>query len=257
MHEGQQAEALARLASAHPAARAPLARVVGSLIAAGGAPFEVIAGTPVTRYGARITFRSTTDPAALAEAAGLADHVWGVPDWIGVRTAPDGTVQCKAYHRRPPPLGISTVHRGLPAGLDPVMASLDGTVLEVYAVEPGQRSWPTFVAGCVTPLGLNATHDFAPIPRPTRHAFAVSARHGGAQLTAVTVYAATKALPTEDALLAAWTAGMSGEQRTAFGQAVVAARQLGTADVPLFDMLAWTFDASGFVSRAASLRVGA
>jgi hypothetical protein len=255
-------EELARLATAHPAALPSLAGVVTALRAVGGVPFEVIAGTPAARYGARITFRPGGDPVALAGAAGLSDHPWGVPDWIGVRTSADGTVRCKAYHRRPPRLAITTVHRGLPPGLDPVMAARDGDAVEVYALCPGERSWRSFVSESLAPLPRAARAGeavtFSPVPRPARRGFAVSARHEGDVLSAITVYAFPRSLPrADDEVLAAWTEGMAGDERTSFGHAVVSAQRLTDGPGRLVGLLAWTFDANGVSSRAISLQVAA
>jgi hypothetical protein len=250
------AQALGRLTAGHPDALPSLRRTVGALQAAGGLPFEVIAGTPAGRYGARLTFRAGADTRALARAAGLAGHPWGTPDWVGVRTSPDGATRCKGYHRRPPRLGITTVHRGLPPGADPVMAARDGDALEVYAMWPGERSWSSFVTQCLAPLGLIDVPAFAPLPQAAARGFAASARHDGDVLTAVTLYAFPPSLPGDDeAVLASWSAGMAHDERAHLAQSVAAAQSLAEQPGRLVGLLAWTFDRQGAAGRAMSLRV--
>ena len=95
-------------------------------------PFEVIAGTPRERYGARMTFRATGPNAELAAAFGLQNHPWGDPDWVGFRFGRGGARKVKAYHR------LKDVSRfrlpsGLPAPLYPVMAALHEDFTEVYS----------------------------------------------------------------------------------------------------------------------------
>ena len=252
------AQVLACLAAKHPAALASLGATVERLRAAGGVPFEVIAGTPASRYGARMTFRAAQgcDPAALAAAAGLASHPWGTPEWIGVRTGADGTTRCKGYHRRPPPIGSTTVHRGLPAGLDLVMAAADSEGIEVYAMEPGQIRWETFARRCLAGLGVALPEaGFSPRPLPSSRGFAVSARQVAGELTAITLYAFPPALPGDERVADAWTAAMSQDERADYLSAVAAVAALGRAVGRLHAVLAWNFEPSGFSSRAASLRV--
>jgi len=250
------ARALGSLASAHPAAIPALRSAVARLRSAGGVPFEVIAGTPAEHYGARLTFRAERDgdAALLAASAGLGDHPWGTPDWIGVRTSADGSVRCKAYHRRPPALGFATVHRGLPDGVNPVMAALDADALEIYAVEPGQAPWATFLTRCLAGLGLNdGGVDFAPRPIPRARGFGVSTKEIRGRLTAVTVYAFPTALPEDDRRVTAeWTATMQPQEKAAYLSAVAAVDSIGRRAGRRHGLLAWTFDATGLVSRAAS-----
>jgi hypothetical protein len=252
------AQALACLVARHPAAMDSLAATVRRLRAAGGVPFEVIAGTPASRYGARITFRGArgSDPVALAAAAGLAAHPWGPPDFIGVRTDADGTTRCKGYHRRPPAMGSTTVHRGLPTGLDPVMAAADSSGIEVYAIQPGELRWETFAQRCLASLGV-APPDagFSPRPWPCPRRFAVSARHVAGDLTAVTLYAFPPALPDDEHVATAWTAAMSQDERVDYVAAVAAVASLGRATGRLHALLGWSFGPGGFTSRSASLRV--
>ena len=79
------------LAGRHTDAVPELVERVAELRAAGARLFEVIVGTPVDAYGARLTFRfGGGDADEVVQRAGLSGHPWGVPDWIGVRTGGDG-----------------------------------------------------------------------------------------------------------------------------------------------------------------------
>lgn len=260
MDETSWATALQGLVGDDLPALPALEEAVARLRSAGGVPFEVIAGTPRDRYGARITWRAgdPTRAQQLAEAAGLADHPWGAPDWIGVRTTTDGTTHFKPYHRRPPPLGASTVHRGLPVGLEPLMAAQDGSALEVYALQPGQSRWEDFVARALAPLG-GPSPDlvFSPVPLPAARGFAVSAQHAVEVLQAVTVFAFPASLPSDEAVASAWTERMSTAELADHEAAVAAAHSLGRRQGRRYGLLAWTFRADGTVVRAASLRLGA
>src|SRR4051812_21301067 len=107
--EGGWPAGLDGLLATHPSAGPSLCTAAAALRSAGGVPFEVIVGT-APGHGVRVTWRAAEPggAAALARAAGLADHPWGTPDWIGLRGRADGTARCKAYHRRRPPLGNTT-----------------------------------------------------------------------------------------------------------------------------------------------------
>lgn len=237
---------------------------VRRLRAAGGVAFEVVAGTPVESYGARITFRpargsNERERTQLAAVAGLDPHPWGTPDWIGIRSG-GGLIRCKGYHRRPPALGFTRVHRGLIPGVRPVMASLDGDATEIYAIWPGEISWDVFVERALAGFGSELwmhlrTSRFPPYPRPRRDGFAMSARHVGDRLTTITLYALAPSLPADERIFAEWPAAMTEPEQSAYALAVNAAGRWGHVDGPLHRALAWTFDRSGLVSRAASLRI--
>src|SRR6266542_1740758 len=76
-----------------------LRRAVKTAIRGNGVPFEVIAGAPISRYGARLTFGATGNRWDLARALGLAGHPWGAPTFVGIRVLADGTLHAKPYHR--------------------------------------------------------------------------------------------------------------------------------------------------------------
>ena len=252
------ADVLRELYAAQPAAAEQVIAASARLRAAGGVPFEVVAGAPAALYGTRLSWRAQHPGAAtaLATAAGLDKHPWGTPDWIGLRSDADGTVRCKAYHRRPAGLEITTVHRGLVPGLDPVMAALDRSGIEVYATAPGQLRWAAFVAQALA--GFAPAPDpasFQPVPRARARGFAMSARHDGDELVAVSLYAFTDALPDDAAVITRWTSGMSPPDRVAYSAAITAVGQLGTSLRPAHGLLAWSFDRAGTMMRAASLRV--
>ena len=161
-------------------------------------PFEVIAGTPCERYGARLTFRAVGGSAALAAAFGLTHHPWGAPDWVGVRVSRSGGLKVKAYHR------LTDVHRfqlpaGLPAPLYPVMAALHEDAVEVYLRFGAGCTWTEFAQRCCGVLG-EVQRRFSPHPRPVASAFCLSLRWQGEQLTAVSVFADYRALPDDETI---------------------------------------------------------
>jgi hypothetical protein len=228
------------------------------LRAAGGRVFEIAVGT-LPRHGLRITWRPA-DPSgahALAEAAGLAEHPWGAPDWIGLRTGSDGVARCKAYHRRPPPLGITTAHRGLLPECAPVMAALDGDVLEIYATLPAELGWDEFAARALAVLPASATGlpEFRPRPRRRAHGFAMSARHRGSDLEAITLYAFGRSLPDAEKVVTEWSSALTTDEHALYAAAVSALTARGQPLADLHGLLAWSFDASGAQTRAACLRV--
>ena len=245
--------ALRALGRPHPGAVDQLGVTVRRLRATGSQLFEVISGTPAATYGARLTFRPGADERAFAQAAGLADHPWGPPDWIGVRTKPDGAVQCKAYHRYPPRLSFAQVHRGLPPGTEPVMAALDGERLEVYAVYSGQISWETFGRQCL------AAFDGRPVDAGMRLAarargFGVSVKQFDGNIEAISLYAFSPALPNDDQVTTSWIAQLEADEADQYDVATGAAASLGKVIGRRHALLAWTYEPSGFVGRAASLR---
>ena len=99
--------------------------------ACGATPFEVIAGAPFERYGARVTFEHAS-PGTLAREFGLDGHPWGAPRWVGVRVAPGGELRVKAYHPVERLDARFELPSEWPGDLHPIMASLDGDAIEIY-----------------------------------------------------------------------------------------------------------------------------
>ena len=245
-----------------------LEQTVKTVLGGPGIAFEVLAGTPGSRYGPRITVRPAGDRRALAGAAGLASHLWGPPDWVGLRVRGDGTVGAKAYHRlrRSDPEGSSTgwfavpggrfpVPAGLPAGLYPVMAALDGPTVELYLRLAEARSWTSFVSASMASLG-GPGHPFSPHPRPVDRAFCLSLRRDDRGLSAVTVYADHRALPDDREVRRAWAEGMDEAERSAYELALAGVRSLGPRPRRGWHAaLGWTLERDRGWHRAASLRV--
>lgn len=235
--------------------------------AAGALPFEVISGTPARRYGARITLTLGAQPARVAAAFGLEQHPLGIPTWIGLRVRDGGSVRVKAYHRMgPSQLDESWRQRlpaGLPEGLVPVMAALDGDARELYLRLQPACPWRSFAAVCTDLLGVeHEAFPFAPEPRPEEGAFGVSLRWQQEPLAAVTLYADFRALPDDAGVRESWVPGLDPEDRRAYELALGGVRSLGAAGLrPWHTMLAWTLDVGGDRNhrghwhRAASLRV--
>ncbi|MDM7853460.1 hypothetical protein [Cellulomonas alba] len=242
--------ALPVLAGPHVDAVPALLARVAALRGAGAPLFEVVVGTPVAAYGARLTFE-TGRHEAVARQAGVGDHPWGPPDWVGLRTAAGGAVRAKAYHRRPP-LVPTLVHRGMPATARPVMAALDGQTTEVYAVLPGATAWERFAAEALAPLGCAPARPGVSIVARAGGC-AVSVRHDGDELTGITLFATSDALRPDGAVEAEWLAGMTADEAASHRQRVAAAATVSRTPGRRYRMLAWHYTRAGLVSRAASV----
>jgi hypothetical protein len=231
-----------------------LSECIEKACAADALPFEIIFGTPQARYGRRITFRPLGNPSALAAAFGFAKHPWGTPAWVGIRCLPDGSARAKAYHRLDRLDGRFALPPGLPGGLRPVMASLDGDITEVYLRFHGCLPWTRFVAECTACLAGTGC-DFAPHPRPVPAAFCVSYRCQSGACTGVSVFADHRALPEEAAIFEAWSQELDPAERAAYELSFAAARSVGANRGPWHAMLSWTLESRGGWHRAVSLRL--
>jgi hypothetical protein len=247
--------ALPVLAGPHVEAVPELVALVADLRGAGARLFEVVVGTPIGAYGARLTFRTgIRDAADVAARVGLADHPWGVPDWVGLRTGADGAVRAKAYHRRTP-LDATLLHRGLPDSARPVMAARVGRSIEVYAVLPGAMGWQRHATAALEPLGCApVAPGLSLVARP--NGWAVSVRHDGDELSAVTLFATSETLPADGVVEEQWVSGMSVEERQLHGLRVAAAATVSRTPGRRYRMLAWNYTRSGLFSRAVSLHSG-
>jgi hypothetical protein len=223
---------------------------------AGGRPFEVMAGAPFARYGARAAF--TAPPAAMwpmAAALGVGHHPWGTPSWVGVRVSPAGLVRIKLYHRIARLNGRFQLPHELPGDLYPVMAALDGDTREIYLRAGTAHSWDSFAAACLAPLGGGA-YLFAPHPRPAPHAHCVSLKWDHDALFAITLYADHRALPDDQTTGRQWAANLDPVDSRAYEMALAGARSIGRLHRGAWHaMLAWTLEANGQWHRAASLSV--
>lgn len=191
----------------------------------------------------------------MARALGVAGHPWGVPDWIGTRVPPDGRLHSKPYHRVIDLDDRFHLPPGLPATLHPVMASLDGDVVELYLRRSDPCEWVTFVDRCTAVLSAPQPV-FSPHPRPAPESFCVSLRWRNGSLSAITVFADERALPDDAAIRAAWPIGMDPGDREVYEVALGAVRSLGKRPLRGWHgMLAWTLEADGTWHRAVSLRV--
>ncbi|HEY8021952.1 MAG TPA: hypothetical protein VIH93_12680 [Thermoanaerobaculia bacterium] len=277
---GDRLALLARcLAVPCPSLAAPLEAALARAAAAGAAPFEVVAGAPFTRYGSRLTFQPGADSARaadLGDAFGFAGHPWGAPAWVGLRVSPGGAVRAKAYHAAPrwddlrsllvrglecPP----QLPAGLPDGLRPVMAALDGEAAEIYLRRGPAGPWSAFAAAVLAaalPSLPPACREpsFAPHPRPAEDAFCLSLRWRLGALEALSLYADQRALPADGEVRGAWSAGLDEPDRLAYEAALAGVRSLARSPGPAgtrswHAMLAWSLDREGGWHRAASLRV--
>jgi hypothetical protein len=224
-------------------------------LAASGRPFEVVAGTPASRYGARLTFRPAADPLRLATAFDLERHPWGTPSWIGIRVSPAGVVHAKPYHRLTRLDGRFVLPAGLRGDLYPVMASLDGDAAEVYFRSSSTCSWESFTAAALASFG-GGDFRFAPRPRAVARGFGISFRRTRGRLSAATLYAFSRALPDEQAIHRQWIEGMDETDARAYEMALIGVRSVGRLRRGTWHaILAWTLEENGIWHRAVSLRV--
>lgn len=222
----------------------------------GALPFEVIAGTPFARYGARVTFKHES-PAMLAQAFGFEGHAWGPPNWVGVRVRSDGTLLKKAYHRVESLDARFAVPDEWPKDLYPVMASLDGDAVELYLRKRNACSFTGFAERCLSSLGADyPLPRTMPHPRPRDHAFCVSVRRESGRVSAVSLYADWRALPRDSEIERLWSQDLDEEERTPYQLAVAGTRSIGFLPSGNWHaMLAWTAEANGQRHRAVSLAV--
>jgi len=224
---------------------------------AGGVPFEVIAGAPAGRYGARVTFRSHRGcEDAVARALGTTVHPWGTPDWMGVRVHPDGRVHCKPYHRVVELDDRFAVVTPFTGTLYPVMASQDNGETELYLRQSHASDWSAFVDRCLAPLTTRSPFTFALSPHHAADSFCVSMRWRGSRIDAISVFAADRSLPSDRDIAGAWVAGLDDDDRDAYEAALGGVRSIGPRPRHGWHaMLAWTLEADGRFHRAVSLRV--
>jgi hypothetical protein len=222
----------------------------------GAVPFEVIAGSPFSRYGARVTFQHRS-PAALAEAFGFEEHPWGAPSWVGVRVMSDGRVLKKAYHRLQANDGRYSLPAEWPRDLDPIMVSLDGEAVEVYLRKRNACGFEAFAEKCLAVLGPDCMPPrAAPHPAPHDSAFCVSLRRENGRVRALTLYADWRSLPRDSEIERLWGHGLDDEELAPYRLAVAGVRSLGF--LPLGNwhaMLSWTVESNGEHHRAVSLTV--
>lgn len=226
-------------------------------LGAGAQPFEVIAGSPHHRYGARITFSASSPSTCrrLEDACGLEPHPWGDWSWVGLRVHPEGNTEWKRYHT------VNQLRLSLdppdaaPPGLVPVMASLHNGEVETYYRLPSPTEWPPFAEGCAALVGA-VPPATAIRPRPAADAFCLSVRQHQGRVRAVTIFADDRALPDEPSLAAAWRSELPPEDRASYDATLMAVRAAGRRPARGWHaMLAWAIDAGGLTARAVSLRL--
>jgi len=248
-------ETLARcLAATDPGTLHQLNSALKRAYSCGALPFEIIAGAPFERYGARVTFQHPS-PEILARAFNLDRHPWGAPDWVGLRIAANGPLRVKPYHRVDQVDARFELPPAWPTDLYPVMAALDGEITELYLRKRQACDFAGFARCCLGPLRVEPPAT-VPQPRPHDDSFCVSLRREGCRLCAISVFADWRALPRDPKIESAWSAGLNEADRLAYLLALAGARSLGF--LPLGNwhaMLAWTVEADGARHRAVSLSV--
>jgi hypothetical protein len=232
---------------------------VGVALASGARPFEVIAGAPYDRYGARMTFVPKTGDASRLGAAICGGHPWGPPTWLGIRWV-DGRLAIKPYHRI---THLPDTHSFAEVADDlvPQLAALDGDRIEVYLRSARERSWKTFVTESVAALcdaarARELAASASPLPRPAAWNHAVSYRYERGALRAISVFADGRALPAERTVRERWTAGLAADDAACFERLVAATSSYGrNRSGATCAMLAWSIDADGNEQRAVSLAI--
>jgi hypothetical protein len=222
----------------------------------GAFPFEVIAGSPHSRYGARVTLQHPTwEDGALGRAFGFANHPWGPPRWVGLRIGASGQLRTKAYHQLTRLDDRFPLPSDFPADLDPVMAALDGEATEVYLRKRLPCPFEQLARACLA--GLGAEPPLAePLPRPRASGLCVSLRREAGRTSAVTLYADWRTLPRDQEIERVWSAGLGEADRLAYQLAVAGVRSTGFLPRGNWHaMLAWTVEADGTRHRAVSLTV--
>lgn len=220
----------------------------------GAYPFEVIAGTPRTRYGARITLRLPTEKSNFLSTFGLDRHPWGVPEWVGFRIKAHEQLVIKAYHHLVQ-IGTLSFHEKLIAELYPVMAALHNGATERYLRFRGPCPWDEFVS-----MALAGWHedvppfDFQPRPNAVPDSFCVSETSREGELQAISLFADYRSLPNDETIRELWTHDMSPHEREIYELTLAAVRSCGKRRKGTWHaMLAWTLERGGSWHKAASL----
>ena len=244
------------LTTIYSKAAAKLQTNIEAAFDAGGLPFEIIAGVPANRYGARVTFYPATHAPTLARAFDLERHPWGVPSWIGIRVLPNGEAKVKPYHRAAQFGDRFALPPQLPSDLYPLAASFDrGTTKELYLRQRAPMAWDCFVNAALAPFG-HGDYPFKPYPRGIMDGFGLSLRWTDERVTAISLYAFSRALPDDLAIRKQWIEGMEAADLEAYEMALLAARSLGRLTRgKRHSILAWTLERGGEWHRAVSLRV--
>lgn len=238
---------------------------VMAALAAGARPFEVLAGAPYERYGARLTFMPRRGAASqLAAALAIDDHPWGPPTLVSVRWT-TGRLVVKAYHHMGRHAGRLPDGFAVPLNvgddLELQHAALEGDWVEVYFRSTRERSWRSFVTSSLAPLyGQERAEAFAeaarPRPRPADRAHWVSYRCQRGALQAISVAAFERALPAERTVRAAWAQGLGSDDAARYERLVAAACTYGQIrGGSTNSYLAWSIDASGAEQRVAALAI--
>jgi hypothetical protein len=125
----------------------------------------------------------------------------------------------------------------------------------VYAVLPGPMSWLRHATDALEPLGCAPVDPgMSMVARP--NGWAVSVRHDGEELTAVTLFATSDSLPADPSVEEQWVIGMSVDERRLHSLRVAAAATVSRTPGRRYRMLAWNYTRSGLFSRAVSLHSG-
>jgi len=238
-----------------PANNTPIfQKAIEKACALGAIPFEVIAGTPKTRYGARITLRLTSDKSQFIRDFELDGHPWGAPDWVGLRIQGEGPLVVKAYHQVAQVTPLSFEEK-LRSRLDLVMAALHDGSIETYWRFRGVCPWPEFVQMCLEGFSAEKPdYDFLPTPDSLPDAFCVSEKCKGGRVQSISLFADHRALPDDATISRLWTQDIPEQERQAYELALAAVRSTGQRRLGTWHgMLCWTLERSGDWHKAASL----
>jgi hypothetical protein len=220
----------------------------------GALPFEVTAGTPRARYGARMSFFPPAERSEFLATFGLTQHPWGPPVSVSLRTNDKGELVTKAYHRLVPPLNFS-FHEKLAGQMNHFLAALYNDATEAYFTYSGSYPWTEFVNLCLTGLGTVPPQiNFQPPPRSTPRSFGAAVLSREGEVKAISVYADYRSLPDDETISRLWTLDMSDAEREAYELTLAAVRSCGARMFGSWhSYLVWTFERGGVWHKATSL----
>lgn len=230
-----------------------MVEALSALIARGASPFELISASPMEPWGPRLTMSAGPRAAEVARAAGLADHPWGPPRWVGLRHDREGRLRAKPYHL--PSAAGSGEHGGDLPGFRPVMVSRWEGLEERYHRQEGATSWRAL--GALTEARFGLSLPALPwTPRLRDGALGLSLCWRGEAIVALSAFAGASALPPDRELFEAWTDRLPPDEREPFARLSLLVRALGPPPLGSYTGLVSVTVAPGGGARwAISLRI--
>jgi len=240
------------LTSLFPSA-GPLGDAVTALNALGASPFELIARSPAERHGPRVTLAAGSRAAEVARAAGLADHPWGPPRWVGLRRDRAGRLLAKPYHL--PPAGRGDASGPDLPGFRLVMRARWEGLEERYYRREGALGWGALADLAEARFGLRPPA-LPWTPRLRDGALGLSLCWRGQDLIALSAFAGASALPADLELFQTWAERLPAAERAPFERLALLVRALGPPPLGSYTgLVSVTVEPGGAEHRAISLRI--